>query len=397
MEFVPSDDRAVRRLARELRAELRLRGVERDLDACLGTLAEAYGFDGPGSLHARLRRGKPSPMDDEAETETVECRRALQKRVLAALGLPVVDVEEMLDSLRLTARRHARGPGSRSLVGMLDVPHDLCEPLGDERLPVMAELVARERGLEAMRATGGSGSGSPADIFARAQPGGGGVWRHFREGRYEASLAVTLLLDRISRSEEERILWVAALREMWRRVGGGCIGIGHFAEAFSCGIPGEAAARAIWARRRSGERTTGFPSYSHAVPQGGVGFMLSRTGEAPRVLVVPDLDASGFMERHAAMLRGAPGDPAADLEANLGLAAELVREVGRLPEGHPDERLAMGLLLWGALVRPDAGEGTLARIREGGRRHLTMTVTAEGRVGTSLAAAFEDRTRMPFG
>ena len=396
MRYVPPDDRITRRLARELRSELALHGVAADLDACLDALARGFGHETYGALRRVTGRGPATLPDDTAPPEAVAARRAAQADALVRLGAGPDAAAEILDSLRPSARRHARGPGSRSLVNLLDVTQDRCEPFGAQRMAMLSELLAREDALALRREDAGIASAAAERFLGTLPENARAVIRHFREGRHEVTFGAAVLLGGFSRSHEEAALWAATLKEMWRRLGGGAVRIGHVAEAFSCGIPGEEAVAETWARRRAGERSLGMPRYPQPVPDGGVGFMLSCAGRRPRVAIVPDFAAGGFMERQAARLRGAPGDPTRDLDANLGLCAELIRELDGLADGHPDVARDLGLLLWLALVHPRGGGRALADVTEGARRHVTMTFTRDLSIRTSVADAFEDRTRMLF-
>ena len=398
MEFTPRDDTRPRRQARHLRSELAVRGVVLDMPACLDAVAVACGHEGWPAMRRRIGRVPASPLDDETDAATVAARLSRQVSAFEALGLSADDAADVAESVRASARRFGRSELSAGRVTFLDLPCTRLGPMTDAQYALLSESLERERVMNVHRKASGVGTAAYATFLRTLPENVRAVAGHFTDGPYEVTFGLLMMAGTLSRSHEEARLWVATLQEMWRRLGGRTVALGHFAEAFAPGVPTEGGVSEIWARRSAGERSTGIPRFDHPVGEGEIGFMVNGMRRSPYVVTVPADGFDALMERHERMFARAPADPSEDVEANLGLQVELLKENAGKPDGDPGLAGAAGMLLWLALVHPSRGQAVRDAVGQAlakaGRAYVTMTVSETLKVQTSISDAFEDRTRV---
>lgn len=399
MQFIPTDDTRPRRQARHLRAELAVRGIDLGQSACLDAVARLYGHGAWDALRRRIGRAKPSPLDDEADADSVAARRAVQEAALVAMGLTDAQARDVAESVRATARRYGRTALSAARVTFLDLPWTKLGPLPAGKDALMAEVLERERVMDVHR-KGASSVGREALLtFLRSVPENvRTVAARFVDSPYEVTFGLLTFVGSLSRSHEEAEVWVATLQEIWRRLDGRVVRMGHFAEAFAHGVPTEAAVSETWSRRAAGERTTGMPRFDLVLPPGSVGLLVNGMRRRPYVAEVPAGGMDDFFDRHEAMFERAPVDPGVDLDAHLGLQVELLKENASMPDGHPELARSAGILLWLALVHPERGQAVRDAVEErteaGLAAYVTLTVSDTLKVRTSVSDAFEDRARI---
>jgi len=399
MRFTHSDDARPRRHARHLKAELAARGIPRELGDCLDTVARACGHDGWSSMRRSIGREPASVLDDESDEATVAARRGAHEGAMRELGLGDADAADVAEALRLTARRHGRTALSAARVTFLDVPWTQLLPLPDEHVRVMAETLERERVMNVHRKGAGLTRESLDTFLKTVPPNVRAVTSRFVDSPYEATFGLLAFLGTLSRTEEEASLWCATVQEISRRLDGRTVRMGHFAEAFSAGVPTDAVVADIMARRASGERTVGVPRFPDVIPPNSVGLMVNGLGRKPYVVHVPGNALHSFIARHVAMFDGAPADPTEDYEAYLGLRAELLMENAKMLDTNPELHRSAGILLFLTFVHPERGQVVRDAVAEAlgkGSAYVTLSVSDTFKVRTSVSDAFEDRARIRF-
>ncbi len=268
MQFIPRDDTRPRRQARHLKAELAVRGIELGQAESLDAVARLYGHDGWDALRRRIGRAKASPLDDEADAAAVAGRRAVQEEALVAMGLTRAQAGDVAESVRATARRYGRTALSAARVTFLDLPWTKLGPLPPGKDALMAEVLERERVMDVHRKGASSVGREALATFLRSVPENvRAVASRFVDSPYEVTFGLLTFAGSLSRSHEEAEVWVATLQEIWRRLDGRVVRMGHFAEAFAHGVPTEAAVAETWSRRAAGQRTTGMPRFDLELPR----------------------------------------------------------------------------------------------------------------------------------
>lgn len=102
--FVIASTERAKRVARDLRKELKDLGIDLEWSKALEIVARMYGYAGWSDLVRRTRGASESPDDHDCGTDEVNARRKTQEAVLVELGLSPEQAARVVDRIRPTAR-----------------------------------------------------------------------------------------------------------------------------------------------------------------------------------------------------------------------------------------------------------------------------------------------------